>query len=56
MAAQVKFPLPVDTEPLEAKLADAIPSEDGVWQYEPQWDGFRCLSFKAGDAVQMALR
>jgi ATP-dependent DNA ligase len=51
MEAQVKFPLPVDTEPMEAKLADAIPSEDDVWQYEPKWDGFSCLSFKAGDAV-----
>jgi ATP-dependent DNA ligase len=53
MAAQVTFPLPVDTEPMEAKLADAIPSEDGVWQYEPKWDGFRCLSFKANDAVDI---
>jgi ATP-dependent DNA ligase len=53
MTAQVKFPLPVDTEPMEAKLTDAIPSEDGVWQYEPKWDGFRCLSFKEGGAVDV---
>ncbi|SFK87004.1 ATP dependent DNA ligase domain-containing protein [Mesorhizobium albiziae] len=53
MADQVKFTLPVDTEPMEAKLTDAIPSEDGVWQYEPKWDGFRCLSFKADDAVDI---
>ena len=38
---------------MEAKLADAIPSEEGVWQYEPKWDGFRCLAFKAGDAVDI---
>jgi ATP-dependent DNA ligase len=53
MAAQFKFALPVDTEPMEAKLTDDIPFEDGVWQYEPKWDGFRCLSYKAGDAVDI---
>lgn len=53
MAQQVTFPLPVDTAPMEAKLADAIPAEEGVWQYEPKWDGFRCLAFKAGDAVEI---
>lgn len=53
MTAQVKFPLPVDTEPMEARLTDGVPSEDGVWQYEPKWDGFRCLSFKTDDAVDI---
>ena len=53
MAAQVKFPLAVDTEPMEAKLTNAIPSEDSVWQYEPKWDGFRCLSFKGAGAVDI---
>ncbi len=53
MPAQVKFALPIDIEPMEAKLTDAIPSENGVWQYELKWDGFRCLSFKAGDAVDI---
>ena len=47
------FALPVDTRAMEAKLADAIPSGEGVWQYEPKWDGFRCLAFKAGDAVDI---
>ena len=23
------------------------------WQFEPKWDGFRCLAFKAGDAVEL---
>ncbi len=53
MTAQVEFPLPVDTEPMEARLTDTIPCEDDLWQYEPKWDGFRCLSFKAGDAVEI---
>lgn len=53
MAAHATFPLPVNTAPMEAKLTDAIPSGDGVWQYEPKWDGFRCLAFKAHDAVDI---
>lgn len=53
MNAPAEFPLPVDTAPMEAKLADAIPVEDGGWQYEPKWDGFRCLAFKSGDAVDI---
>jgi len=45
------FPLPLDTEPMEAKSAERLPA--GAWQYEPKWDGFRCLAFKAGDAVDL---
>jgi ATP-dependent DNA ligase len=47
------FALGVDTSAMEAKLEDAIPIEEGIWQYEPKWDGFRCLAFKAGDAVDI---
>ena len=36
--------------PMEAKLVDEIPSGPR-WQYEPKWDGFRCLVFKDGDQV-----
>ena len=53
MTAPATFPLPVNTAPMEAKLTDAIPAENGVWQYEPKWDGFRCLAFKAGAAVDI---
>lgn len=35
---------------MEARSADEIPSGDG-WQYEPKWDGFRCLAFREGDEV-----
>jgi ATP-dependent DNA ligase len=38
---------------MEAKLADALPSGAG-WRFEPKWDGFRCVAFRAGD--QVALR
>jgi ATP-dependent DNA ligase len=41
-------PLP----PMEAKSVDALPDGDG-WQYEPKWDGFRCLVFRSGDAVAL---
>jgi ATP-dependent DNA ligase len=38
--------VPLDIEPMEAKLVDELPQGD--WQYEPKWDGFRCLAFRAG--------
>lgn len=47
------FPLSLDIAPMEAKAADTLPSDPGQWQYEPKWDGFRCLAFKAGDAVDL---
>jgi ATP-dependent DNA ligase len=31
---------------MEAKLVEALPEGPG-WQYEPKWDGFRCLAFVA---------
>ncbi|HYM00327.1 MAG TPA: ATP-dependent DNA ligase [Blastocatellia bacterium] len=36
--------------PMEAVSVDAIPEGDN-WQYEPKWDGFRCLAFRDGDSV-----
>lgn len=44
--------MPLDFAPMEARLADAIPAGEG-WQYEPKWDGFRCLAFRDGDAVEL---
>ncbi len=40
------------TPPMEAKLVDALPVEPG-WQFEPKWDGFRCLAFKQGNDVML---
>ena len=31
--------------PMEARSVEEIPAGDG-WQYEPKWDGFRCLAFR----------
>ena len=44
--------VPPGIEPMEAKLVDTLPPESG-WQFEPKWDGFRCLAFKAGDEVEL---
>ena len=38
--------------PMEARLVDALP-EGAEWQFEPKWDGFRCLAAKAGDDVEL---
>lgn len=36
--------------PMEAKSVDALPTDSG-WQFEPKWDGFRCLAIRdAGGA------
>jgi len=38
--------------PMEAKLVDEIP-EGEQWQYEPKWDGFRCIAFRDGEKVEL---
>jgi ATP-dependent DNA ligase len=37
---------------MEAKAVDALPAEPG-WQFEPKWDGFRCLAFRSGGEVDL---
>jgi len=37
-------------EPMEAEQVDEIPIGNS-WQYEPKWDGFRCLIFRRGAEV-----
>jgi len=38
--------------PMEALLAAELPEGSG-WQYEPKWDGFRCLAQRDGDKVEL---
>ena len=38
--------------PMEALLAAELPEGDG-WQYEPKWDGFRCLARRDGSDVTL---
>jgi ATP-dependent DNA ligase len=39
-------------EPMEARQVDELPDGPG-WQFEPKWDGFRCLAFRSGDEVEL---
>jgi ATP-dependent DNA ligase len=40
---------------MESRAEDALPTGGG-WQYEPKWDGFRCLVFKDGAEVELYSR
>ncbi len=46
------LPLERSYEPMEARLVDELPTGKG-WHYEPKWDGFRCLVFRDGDAIEL---
>src|SRR5207253_7933416 len=37
---------------MEAKSVEQLPVDDN-WQYEPKWDGFRCVAFRDGDRVDL---
>ena len=49
--------LPIETgyAPMEAESVAEIPVGE-QWQYEPKWDGFRCLAFRDGDEVELRSR
>lgn len=38
--------------PMEAEPAKALPTGPD-WQYEPKWDGFRCLIFRDGAEIEL---
>ena len=46
------LPLPPDYAAMEAKLVADLP-EGPQWQYEPKFDGFRCLAFRDGRDVAL---
>src|SRR3981081_2625479 len=46
------LPLHPPPPPMEAKSVDEIPAGPD-WQYEPKWDGFRCLIFRDGSRVEL---
>jgi ATP-dependent DNA ligase len=48
MTLPIKPPFP----PMEALLVSEIPAGES-WEYEPKWDGFRCLAFRDGDDVEL---
>src|SRR6185503_186869 len=41
--------------PMEARTEAELPRGPG-WQYEPKWDGFRCLAIRDGDKVELLSR
>jgi ATP-dependent DNA ligase len=49
---KLKLPIQPPFPPMEAKLVDEIPTGPR-WQYEPKWDGFRCLAFRDGNQVAL---
>jgi len=41
--------------PMEARTEAELPRGPG-WQYEPKWDGFRCLAIRDGHTVELLSR
>ncbi len=48
----MSLPISHDYAVMEAHTALKIP-EGPEWQYEPKWDGFRCLAFRDEDEVEL---
>lgn len=46
----VDLPIQPPFPPMEARSVTRIP-EGSEYQYEPKWDGFRCLAFRSKDGV-----
>ena len=51
-SALAELGVPLTLAPMEALLVAELPKEPG-WQFEPKWDGFRCLAFRAGREVEI---
>ena len=51
----MSLPFEPPLSPMLAKLQEDIPEGDG-WLYEPKWDGFRAIVFRAADDVQIISR
>lgn len=50
------LPVRPPVDPMLAKAVTKVPDDDGVWSYEPKWDGFRALVFRDGDEVLVQSR
>ena len=48
----MSLPLPEPFPPMDALSVDTIPEGEN-WQYEPKWDGFRCLVFRDGAHLEL---
>ncbi|HMA53994.1 MAG TPA: ATP-dependent DNA ligase, partial [Acidobacteriota bacterium] len=47
-ALPIEPPYPV----MDAELVPELPRGKD-WQYEPKWDGFRCLAFRSGETIEL---
>lgn len=48
----MSLPIGTDYAPMEADTAREIPTGP-EWEYEPKWDGFRCLAFRDGEEIDI---
>lgn len=48
----MKLPVTPPLLPMEAHQVEDLPVGDD-WQYEPKWDGFRCIIFRNGDEIEL---
>ena len=48
----MSLPIPRTYAPMEALQVSELPAGK-EWQYEPKWDGFRCLAFRDGTKVDL---
>jgi len=46
------LPLKQPYLPMEAKSVERLPVGE-QWQYEPKWDGFRCVAFRDGHKIDL---
>lgn len=50
-------PLAPPLAPMLATAAEQVPdTPPGAWLYEPKWDGFRCIVFRNGPAIELSSR
>jgi len=48
----MNLPIAIPFPPMEARIASEIPVGP-EWEYEPKWDGFRCIAFRSGKEVEL---
>jgi ATP-dependent DNA ligase len=48
----MKLPIKPPYPPMDALLVSEIPAGPN-WEYEPKWDGFRCLAFRDGRNIEL---
>src|SRR3954470_7293043 len=48
----MNLPIKPPLAPMEARSVDELPLGD-EWQYEPKWDGFRCIIFRDGADIYL---